>query len=229
MKNSQNTSTKSVKSLSAFKNIRNLVTGFSALTLLGFFPNKAQAVIAIFEGVAPFGDETSINPYTESGFQFEGIGDTRHFVISDSQTRTPIADGSGSDFGFWQSGSQTLEITSLTNDPFSLQSFDAGNTYGQPGGLLTVTGNLNGGGTVVDTFTTAQDVFNTFNLPTTFTNLDSVRIQAQNNYVAYDNVALNEASASVPFEFSPTLGILAVGSIFGVSRLRKKAAVKLDK
>ena len=34
-------------------------------------------------------------------------------------------------------------------------------------------------------------------------------------------------STSVPFEFFPTLGLLAVGSVWGVSRLRKRA-VKLD-
>ena len=31
------------------------------------------------------------------------------------------------------------------------------------------------------------------------------------------------STTSVPFEFSPTLGLLAVGSVWGVSRLRKKA------
>ncbi|MDJ0687391.1 MAG: hypothetical protein QNJ41_02670 [Xenococcaceae cyanobacterium MO_188.B32] len=32
--------------------------------------------------------------------------------------------------------------------------------------------------------------------------------------------------AAVPFEFSPTLGLLAVGGIFGISQLRKKLVVK---
>ena len=32
------------------------------------------------------------------------------------------------------------------------------------------------------------------------------------------------SSASVPFEFSPTLGLLAVGGVWGVSRLRKRLA-----
>ena len=209
--------------LFAFKNIRNSVTGISALTILGLFPSQAQAVIATFEGVAPAGSFAEINPYTESGFQFEGIGGTNHFILSDSRFAPDISNGT--DFATIELGSTTLEITSLTSDPFSLQSFDAGETYGRPGGLLTVTGNLNSGGTVVETFATASEVFTTFNLPTTFTNLDSVIIQPTNDILAYDNVALNEASASVPFEFSPTLGILAVGSIFGISRLRKKAAV----
>lgn len=227
MENTQNIFTKFMNSLSAFRNIGNLVTGIGALSILGFFPNQAQAVIATFEGVAPAGDFSVINPYTESGFSFEGIGGTAHLVISDSFTDTAI--DNGTDYGYFTASSRTLEITDLSGNPFSLQSFDAGNTLGRSGGLLTVTGIFNGGGSVVDTFTTASEVFTTFNLPATFTNLDSVTIQAQNDSVAYDNVALNEASASVPFEFSPTLGILAVGSIFSISRLRKKVAVKLDK
>lgn len=40
-----------------------------------------------------------------------------------------------------------------------------------------------------------------------------------------DNVVYASSSASVPFEFSPTLGLFAVGGVWGVSRLRKKIAV----
>lgn len=44
-------------------------------------------------------------------------------------------------------------------------------------------------------------------------------------YNAIDNVAWGNASAAaVPFEFSPTLGLLAVGSLWGVNYLRKKRA-----
>ena len=39
------------------------------------------------------------------------------------------------------------------------------------------------------------------------------------NFAVFDA----QTSASVPFEFSPTLGLLAVGGLFGVSRLRKYA------
>lgn len=35
---------------------------------------------------------------------------------------------------------------------------------------------------------------------------------------------VDSTATSVPFEFSPALGLLAVGSIWGVSRLRKRAA-----
>jgi hypothetical protein len=50
----------------------------------------------------------------------------------------------------------------------------------------------------------------------------------------YDNnsssLTFSEASASVPFEFSPTLGLLLVSSLFGVSRYAKsrKAAKLID-
>lgn len=37
-----------------------------------------------------------------------------------------------------------------------------------------------------------------------------------------DNVVYFSSITSVPFEFSPTLGLFAVGGIWGVSRLRKK-------
>lgn len=36
---------------------------------------------------------------------------------------------------------------------------------------------------------------------------------------------IGSASTSVPFEFSPTLGILAIGSVFGISRLLKRRVV----
>ena len=38
--------------------------------------------------------------------------------------------------------------------------------------------------------------------------------------------ASSPTSGSVPFEFSPSLGLLAVGGIFGVSQLRKKVAAR---
>ncbi|VEP13501.1 conserved hypothetical protein [Hyella patelloides LEGE 07179] len=42
-----------------------------------------------------------------------------------------------------------------------------------------------------------------------------------------DNVVYgSSSSASVPFEFSPTLGLLAVGGVLGVSRVRKRLATQ---
>lgn len=219
---------KSMNLLSAFKNIANLVTGLGALTLLGFFPNQAQAVIITFEDAAVT-SSNRIDPYTESGFRLRGVNGSEHFVFSDSSTSSI---GNGTNHNYLQRGSLTLEIESLTSDPFSIQNFDGGilRSFGTiSDGILTVTGNLDDGGVVSTTFNATQNEFNTFNLPATFTNLNTVTIQSSDSFPVFDNIALNETSASVPFEFSPTLGILAVGSIFGVSRLRKKAACKLDK
>lgn len=229
MKKLQNTSKKSVNLLFAFKNIGNLVTGIGALTILGLFPNQAQAVIITFEDAALTNSSTQIDPYTESGFRLRGIDGSQHFVVSGSRTSSI---SNGTNHNYLQRGSLTLEIESLTNDPFSIQNFDAGilRSFGTiSAGILTVTGNLDDGGVVSTTFNATQNEFNTFNLPATFTNLNTVTIQSSDSFPVFDNFALNETSASVPFEFSPTLGILAVGSIFGISRLRKKAAVKLDK
>lgn len=46
------------------------------------------------------------------------------------------------------------------------------------------------------------------------------------NSDSFAGVTFSSASASVPFEFSPSLGLVAVGSIFGLSRLRKHRATR---
>jgi hypothetical protein len=38
------------------------------------------------------------------------------------------------------------------------------------------------------------------------------------------NFSVTAATTAVPFEFSPTLGLVSIGSIFGLSRLRKHLA-----
>ena len=52
-------------------------------------------------------------------------------------------------------------------------------------------------------------------------------VQLQWNAVATGDtrnewITIDGESFSVPFEFSPTLGLLGVGSLFGVAQLRKK-------
>lgn len=62
---------------------------------------------------------------------------------------------------------------------------------------------------------------------TTYLTDDGFTNSAQCDGLSNCNYVFTDASAAaVPFEFSPTLGFLAVGGIFGISRLRKNIAAK---
>lgn len=55
---------------------------------------------------------------------------------------------------------------------------------------------------------------------------DTNIVTGSGTFNAVDNVEWGSASAAaVPFEFSPTLGLLAVGSLWGANHLRKRLAV----
>ncbi len=58
-----------------------------------------------------------------------------------------------------------------------------------------------------------------------FTTLNFDSITGSGDGFGMDNVVYASSSAAVPFEFSPTLGLLAVAGVWGVSRLRKRSAV----
>lgn len=50
---------------------------------------------------------------------------------------------------------------------------------------------------------------------------ESITSPSNGNFGSSETVAFSVSATSVPFEFSPGLGLLTVGGIFGVSRLRK--------
>ena len=83
---------------------------------------------------------------------------------------------------------------------------------------LPAAGNTDGTGSFFGVVNTDVDSFTTVNLI------------GGNNGFGLDNFVYSSdvASTSVPFEFSPALGLLAVGGFFGFKYLRKKRATKID-
>ena len=88
------------------------------------------------------------------------------------------------------------------------------------GNAISLPNDSNGGGagSFFGVVNTDADSFTTINL----TAGDSAF--GLDNFVYSSDVA----SASVPFEFSPALGLLAVGGFFGVKYLRRKKAAKIE-
>jgi len=167
-----------------------------------------------------------------------GFIDTGEFVItSDNFTPFDI-----SDFGSFTSnvygwcaesceGLSTLTLQRADNQPFSVSSVDAGflntTTDANP---LVVTGNLNGGGTVVEnlTLTTTPPQLTTYPL-SGFVNVLSITFSKATAGVdgtadaAIDNISLSPTpvAPATPVPSMPLFGLLALGGLLGLFGLRK--------
>ncbi len=118
----------------------------------------------IFSGLIP---GTGVTTYNESGFNLSGA------LIQASEYGV-ASPGKGT-----YSGSSTSKLTlkRIDGSSFNLKSIDMRNLNDQVGAQTSViTGTLSGGGTVSHTFTTpgSNVSYNTYTLPSTFTNLVSV-------------------------------------------------------
>jgi len=171
-------------------------------------------------------------------FETGGFIDTGEFVItSDNFTPFDI-----SDFGSFTSnvygwcaesceGLSTLTLQRADNQPFSVSSVDAGflntTTDANP---LVVTGNLNGGGTVVEnlTLTTTPPQLTTYPL-SGFVNVLSITFSKATAGVdgtadaAIDNISLSPTpvAPATPVPSMPLFGLLALGGLLGLFGLRK--------
>lgn len=254
MKNLQIVFSKPVISFLSFKNIRNLITGIGALSALCLFPNQAQAILtnSSFET----GDFTgwSVSDLTAPFYalRVDTAGQSPGFGLF---TSAPTDGSFAALHGFDGGGPGTISIAQDITVPNSgaVMEFDWRVGYDMSFGatatqdrLFNVNINQTDGGTNLASFNIfTTDIANNLTVTDSGSQTSSVDLTAfagqdvQLSFDAFipenltgpgffqlDNV--RATSTSVPFEFSPTLGILAVGSIFGLSRLRKKA-VKLDK
>ena len=171
-------------------------------------------------------------------FETGGFIDTGEFVItSDNFTPFDI-----SDFGSFTSnvygwcaeacaGLSTLTLQRADNQPFSVSSVDAGflntTTDANP---LVVTGNLNGGGTVVEnlTLTTTPPQLTTYPL-SGFVNVLSITFSKATAGVdgtadaAIDNISLSPTpvAPATPVPSMPLFGLLTLGGLLGLFGLRK--------
>ena len=195
----------------------------ATLLLAGFvLAAPVQAARIDFAGVVPVGDFViPVTPYTESNYTLTGVGGRTDGIFDPGAPFGLVHNGSAL-FGFCGAGCGGVSIT-LTydlGDPFELLSFEASNLltgFSTAGEQLVVTGNLVGGGTVVQSFTLVQDVMTVFNLGPGFTNLASVTFESSlpggGADLALDNLVANP---------EPGTGLLVAGGLVGLG-LRGRA------
>lgn len=183
-----------------------------------------------------FGSNSSCTPHLDAeGFRFtstnDGINDHAHVVT---------APFTWSDFGQAQSypsngtpyigvDASNISMTSIDGGLFSLLQFDAAESFYNNEVLvdfsqeLLVTGFLSGGGTVSSLFTfdgvndaTGPNVdFQTFYLPSSFTNLSSVTFSGRT--FSLDNIEVSRTTSRVP---EPTSAILLAIGMAGLATRR---------
>ncbi len=185
---------------------------FLLATGLLFSVGVTHAITINFNDTAPTPNRpgfriTDFGPngsYTEQGFTFQATNGARLATWDKDDTvslREQIAPPvDGTDFAAI-TASQTIEdippsATLSGSSPFSLHSFNAasltrfGTVEGEP---FTLTGNLNGGGTVTETFTTLGNYqWDLFTLPSEWQNLDSVDFLATNFFLNLDNISVSQ-------------------------------------
>ena len=159
-----------------------------------------QVVVAAtitFEGsaVGPGSFIVPVTPYVEAGFTLDNLLDSGGTSdgIFDSLSPFPV-NTNGTDSFLWCGVCATpLQITQVGLSPFSVQSIDLTNYklgFFTAGLAINAVGNLNGGGTVLQTFNLVQDTWITFNFSAGFTNLDSLDLAITGGDVAIDNIVL---------------------------------------
>ena len=160
-------------------------------------------------------------PYVEDGFQLmRGTSGAGYFLFDANYTYTRRRD---SDYFSWSGGGAKVVLASASLTPFSIQSFEYGNlsSYG-PGGTLTITGNLSGGGTISANVTPLHDV-QTYFFDPAWTNLSSVVFASADVGSMMDTIVVNEpavvVNAPVP-ERGSTIAMLGfvLTAVAGVRR-----------
>lgn len=157
----------------------------------------------------------SVTNYTESGFSLSGDLGTIGAQFSEAYA--------GSASLFLGNPGEIAALTKIDGSTFSLNSIDLSplsvSFYGGNAGV-TFTGNVHGGGTLVQSFTTGSTMgFSTYQF-TGFDNLDSVTWVQQAPYHQFDNIVVDK-SAAVP---EPgTLALFGI-ALAGVGALRRKAS-----
>jgi hypothetical protein len=165
-------------------------------------------------------DASITNEYSSLGVTFSPN------LYFDTQYNFPnITPNSLSNFGVFSGSSPITPVSIFFNQAQNAAAFS----------VITQLG--------TSTFTALLDgsVVETFNAPTTFGDpnnfygftgvvFDEIQITpgGDANIMNLDNLQTGTASTPVPFEFSPTLGLLLVGGLFGGNRLyRQHRASKL--
>ena len=186
----------------------------------------AQAVTIGFEGVAPAGGFLlPAAPYSEAGFTLtnslgpasgtDGIFDVGAGFVSN-----------GTDVFAWCGGCDAsplvITLTESGGNNFSLVSFEAANLVAglfTAGEEIIVTGNLAGGGTVVQSVSLVQDTFTLFTLGPGFTNLTSVEFVGSlapgGSHLGFDNLVVMPTP-------EPETALLLAGGLLGLASFGRR-------
>ena len=210
---------------------RSIIVGIAACLALAAATASGQ--IVTFDDTAPPNDATSYggDPVTFGAFTFTATGGTSQFSLDPGYDNSN-APPNGTDFETFEGGTPTWTMSSAGT--FALTSFRAAAIYDDPAGTLTVTGNLSGGGTVVQVFNIPSGDPNaqwaTYALNPGFANLTSVDFDWSGTYVGIDDVVANAAvllTPGVPVPATSAYGTAALAlSLLGASvlALRRRRA-----
>ena len=202
-------------------------------------PAHADTILD-FSDVPP-GTLAAFNPYISQGFSLTST--SGGFVFNSPDTGNGSAQTVGNNpfyagaNGFAAFAPATITLADTGGDPFSLVSIDLARDFAfDPAPSVTFTGTINGGGTIVETFTVTTSspplAFQTFAF-SGFTNVVSVSwaqgtpAEGLHQFANVDlSVAGNSTTTPVPEPSTLSLLLMALPAGLRASRSRRAAAEK---
>lgn len=176
---------------------------FGWAMMLSCAATTAKGAIIDMEGIAPVGEAANAAGAPVQFGDFQLLAPVHGYYLDSIYiSNQPGRPSNGTDW--LQIGMQGLSLMRTDHGAFSLQSFEATEIHALWTGSqsITLTGNLAGGGTITQTFTTAPDSddsavnsFQLFSLSPSWTNLTSVML-ISTDLIAIDNVAVQSAATT---------------------------------
>ncbi len=192
----------------------NIIKGITVAGAL-LFSATSFATILDFNDINNGGQTGLGGSYTYNGFTFTHP-ETNFYAISSFDNDVWNMNGDGTDHFGWRSHGGDLTMTEANGGTFSLSSLEIGQLiYNGNGGTATITGNLLGGGTLVESVTVAQN-FTSVSL-SNWNNLTSVVFSGPVSWMTMDNI--NTGISAVPAP--ATLALMGLGLV-GLGLRRKR-------
>lgn len=202
-----------------------------AIALVGVV-STASATVIDFNTVGPL---TGVNllsvgtSYSEDGFQLVVSGDT---FAAPGSLRAEYTGQPALVVNIAANVTRTITLTALSGNPFEVDSIDLAKWINTSTKTVSFTGNLYGGGTVLQSFNippVANFSLSTYSFLPTFTNLASLQwttitsstnVITTNNYHQFDNIVVQEQPIPEPSALALAIGGAAVLWLI-ISRARR--------